>query len=235
MTIHEVRRKLRVFMASALVWVVRIVGGGALIAVPLLLAFILLAGCGSSGSSSAGAVASRPGALDQASASAGGSRLEERLTAIDGAVNHWRTATDLVTAQRAAEEARNLVVGPAGPAYGDADRDGMIEGASDIGLLPGLAGEPGLASAAAGSCVERDVLGGSWADPAARWSILESAIAKWRPSNNTFPALPSHPQRIVGWATLTLATEDLATAREYGGHAHLHIDIAIRAVTGCSG
>ena len=54
-------------------------------------------------------------------------------------------------------------------------------------------------------------------------------------SNNTFPALPSHPQRLVGWATLTLATEDLATAREYGGHAHLHIDTAIRALTGCSG
>ena len=70
---------------------------------------------------------------------------------------------------------------------------------------------------------------------AARWSSLESAIAAWTPSNNTFPALPSHPQRIVGWASLALATAELAAALEYGGHASLHVDVARRAVTDCAG
>jgi len=162
-------------------------------------------------------------------------QLEARLTAIDDAVDRWQSATDLATARRSAEEARNLVVGPHGPSYGDADQDGTIDGASGIGLLPGLGGEPGLATAGAGPCVERDVLGGSWADPAARWSSLESAIAAWTPTNNTFPALPSHPQRIVGWATLALAATELATALEYGGHAHLHIDVSMRAVSDCAG
>ena len=107
--------------------------------------------------------------------------------------------------------------------------------APSIGLRPGLGGEPGLATAAAGPCVERDVLGGSWADPTARWSVLASAIEAWTPSNNTFPALPSHAQRIVGWATLTLATNELATALEYGGHAQLHIDVSKQALTDCTG
>ena len=150
-------------------------------------------------------------------------------TSIDGTGGH------LPAAQRAAEEARNLTVGPSGPSYADANRDGTVDGASAIGLLPGLGGEPGLATATAGPCVERDVLGGSWADPAARWSSLESAIAAWTPSNNTFPALPSHPQRIVGWASLALATAELAAALEYGGHASLHVDVARRAVTDCAG
>lgn len=161
--------------------------------------------------------------------------LEGRLTAIDDAVNRWRAASDLASARRAAEEARNLVVGPAGPGYGDVDGDGTIEGATDIGLLPGLGGEQGLATAGAGSCVVRDVLGGSWDDPAQRWSIMETAIEDWSTRNNTFPSLPSHPQRIVGWATLALAAPDLATLLEYGGHAHLHIDVAMQAATSCSG
>lgn len=193
-----------------------------------LVAFVVV-GCGSTGQSSG--TASPPGPV----ASANPSLLDARLSAIDDAVNRWQSATDLATAQRSAEEARNLIVGPHDPSSGDTDWDGTFDGASAIGLLPGLGGEPGLATAAAGPCVERDVLGGSWADPAARWSILESAIAAWTPSNNTFPALPSHPQRIVGWATLTLAATDLATALEYGGHAHLHIDVAMRAVTDCAG
>ncbi len=198
------------------------------LAVVALAAFAVV-GCGSTGQSPG--TASPPGSI----ASAGLGLLEGRLGAIDDAVNRWRSATDLATARRAAEEARNLTVGPHGPSYGDTDRDGTVGGASAMGLLPGLGGEHGLATAAAGPCVERDVLGGSWADPAARWSILESAIAAWTPSNNTFPALPSHPQRIVGWATLTLATADLARALEYGGHAQLHIDVAMQAVGDCAG
>lgn len=197
--------------------------------VAIAFAALVVVGCGSTGQSRG--VASPPALI----ASADPGLLETRLNAIDGAVSRWRSATDLATAQRAAEEARNLVVGPHGPSYGDADGNGTVDGASAIGLLPGLGGEPGLATAAAGPCVERDVLGGSWADPAARWSILEAAISAWTASNNTFPALPSHPQRIVGWAILSLVTAELPTALEYGGHAQLHIDVALQAVSDCSG
>ena len=193
------------------------------------LAALTVVGCGSTAQSPG--ASSPPASI----ASADPGLLEARLSAIDDAVGRWRSATDLATAQRAAEEARNLVVGPHGPTYGDADGNGTVDGASAIGLLPGLRGEPGLATAATGPCIERDVLGGSWADPAARWSILQAAISAWTPSNNTFPALPSHPQRIVGWATLSLATNELPTALEYGGHAQLHIDVALRAVSDCSG
>ncbi len=161
--------------------------------------------------------------------------LGERVKAIDSAVGRWRTAGDLAAARRAAEEALNLIVGPAGPMYGDADRDGVIAGERASGLLPGAGGEPGLASGSSSACVKRDVLGGGWSDPAGRWAIVNRAIAKWRPGNNTFPSLPSHPQRIVGWATLTLATDSPATAREFGGHAQIHADVSRRALTGCRG
>ncbi len=156
-----------------------------------------------------------------------------RLDEIDAAIASWGSATDLGAAQAAAETARNLVVGAHGPYYGDGDGDGQVGGTAQEGLLPGLDGTPGLADPALGSCLERDVLGGSWADPAARWSELHVAIAAWTPTNNTFPSLASHPQRIVGWASLTLATDDLATAVEYAGHAHLHIDVAVAAVADC--
>ncbi len=161
--------------------------------------------------------------------------LADRLDAIDNAVRGWKEASDLATAHRFAEQARNLVVGPAGPFYGDADGDGAITGATGSGLLPGLKGEPGLASAAPNACVTRDVLGGDWSDPTRRWQILRTAIANWRSSNNTFPKLPSHPQRIVGWATLAIGTSDLPTAREYASHAKLHVDVSKRAMKGCAG
>lgn len=158
---------------------------------------------------------------------------EERLAAIDAAVQRWRSAETLAAARRHAEHARNLVVGPSGPFYGDGDGDGTIAGASATGLLPGQSGEAGLASVSPNACVTRDVLGGSWADPARRWRILRTAIANWRPGNNTFPTLPSHPQRIAGWATLTLAAKDAATARDYAGHARIHADISTRALKAC--
>lgn len=197
-------------------------------AILVVLLAVAAAACGPGGPSAgatAGATTLEPGA----------GVLQGRLRAIDAAVSRWRAATELPAARRAAEEARNLVVGPDGPFYGDADGDGTVAGDSVIGLLPGRAGEVGLATTDAGACIERDVLGGSWSDPGARWSILEAAIAAWTPSNNTFPSLPSHPQRIVGWATLTLDAADLAKAVEYGGHAQLHIDISSRAVSDCPG
>ncbi len=185
-----------------------------------------LAGCAAGGSDTSAVPSTAPLAGDNV--------LATRLAAIDAAVNEWQSAPDVATARTAAEEARNLVVGPAGPFYGDGDGDGMIEGVSAIGLLPGLGGEPGLATPAAGACVVRDLLGGSWADPADRWATLETAIDEWSSLNNTFPTLPSHPQRLVGWATLALASADLPTVHEYGGHAHLHIAVSIQATTACT-
>ncbi|MGE3856396.1 MAG: hypothetical protein AB7G21_05525 [Dehalococcoidia bacterium] len=159
--------------------------------------------------------------------------LAERLAAIDRAVSAWQAASDLPAARRAAEEARNLVVGADGPSYGDSDGDGTVRGAGAAGLLPGLTGVAGLAAEEDGACVVRDVLGGSWADPAARWAELDARIAAWAPANNTFPALPSHPQRIVGWATLALRARSLDEAVEYAGHARLHVDVSVRALTDC--
>lgn len=159
--------------------------------------------------------------------------LSGRLVAIDGAVLRWQTAPSLQIARLAAEEARNLIVGASGPYYGDANRDGQIAGASAVGVLPGLKGEASLAVPTNNSCVVADVLGGSWTEPAVRWSLLESAIARWTPTGNTFPSLPSHAQRVVGWATLTLKSDRLIEAREYAKHARIHVDIAIRALERC--
>lgn len=38
--------------------------------------------------------------------------------------------------------------------------------------------------------------------------------------------------RIVGWATFTLASDDLDDAHEYAGHAQLPVDVSQRAL-GC--
>jgi hypothetical protein len=156
----------------------------------------------------------------------------ERLDLVDDAVAAWGSATTLEAARAAAETAANLVVGPGGPGYGDRNGDGQIGGEVSAGLLAGLDGLPaGLASALAGNeCVVRDVLGGSWEDPGAEWDRMLTAIDAWRSDNNTMPSLPSHPMRIVGWATFTLATDSLELAQEYAGHAKLHVDISRRAL-----
>lgn len=159
--------------------------------------------------------------------------LSSRLTAIDHAVVRWRNASNLQEAHKAAEEARNLVVGPHGPYYGDGDRDGTIEGSTTIGLLPGKAGQAGLAKMTDGECVVRDVLGGSWEKPSHRWSQFEAVIKAWTPSRNTMPTLPSHPQRIAGWASLALASRSLANAREFGEHAQIHSNVSQTAQKAC--
>lgn len=159
--------------------------------------------------------------------------LATRLAAVDQAVDRWAAASTLAAAHQAAEEARNLLVGPSGPLYGDANKDGRIEGASEVGVLPGLNVQRGLAGPGDNACVIADVLGGSWDDPARRWSQLQSAIARWTPTRNTFPSLPSHAQRVVGWASLTLKAQSLADAHEYASHARLHVDISRRALTSC--
>ena len=79
---------------------------------------------------------------------------------------------------------------------------------------------------------ERDVLGGDWADPVARWELLADAIAEWSTVNNPFPTLPSHPMRVVGWATLT-QTGTFDDAIEFSGHADLHVDVSRNALADC--
>lgn len=161
------------------------------------------------------------------------SALLMRVNAIDAAIADWRGARTMAAAKAGAEKARNLITGPNGPGYGDLDRDGEIAGKVDVGLLPGLAGQSGLASDHPNPCMQKDVLGGDFSDAAARWATMDRATSDWRATNNTFPALPSHPQRIVGWATLALTRANLAQAREYAGHAQLHADKTRLAVAGC--
>jgi hypothetical protein len=57
-----------------------------------------------------------------------------------------------------------------------------------------------------------------------------TAIEEWRPDRNTMPSLPSHPMRIVGWATFTLASTSLDDAHEYAGHAQLHVNVSLAAL-----
>lgn len=158
--------------------------------------------------------------------------LADRLALIDETVEAWAQAETIEDAHRLAETAANLVVGPGGPQYGDRDGDGKLDGASSDGLLPGLGGSPpGLAIwAESNTCVERDVLGGSWDDPDARWQTMIDAIEAWEPGNNTMPTLPSHPMRVVGWATFTIGTDSLELAHEFAGHARLHSGLSLKAL-----
>ena len=192
----------------------------------LALGLGVLVGCGSSGDDN-GAVVTTPESA----------AVAERIAALDVAVDRWRSAASIAEASVAAETAANLIVGPEGPAYGDRNGDGTIDGATDAGLLPGLDGDPdGLANPMAdNTCIERDVLGGVWDDPGARWAEMTSAIEAWRPDSNTMPTLASHPMRVVGWSTFTLDTDPSAPdaldlAHEYAGHAALHVAISADAL-----
>lgn len=158
--------------------------------------------------------------------------LRERIVTVDDAVVVWEQADDLAEAQAAAEAAANLVVGSNGPGYGDRDGNGNIDGEAEFGVLRGIDGSPaGLAdSLTDNECVVADVLGGAWDDPAARWAELEAAIAAWSPADNTLQDLASEPMRIVGWATLALATDSLDEAREHAGRAQLHVDVSLDAI-----
>lgn len=153
----------------------------------------------------------------------------ERVEQVQQQVDLWRDASTLDAAQAAAAQARLLITGP--DVAGLASPAG-IRSDVDQGLLPDDDDGPGLASSVA-DCAGPDLLGGSWDDQAQRWKILRTAIDEWGPDNNTFPALPSHPQRVVGWATLTLGTTSLDQAHEYSGHAQLHVDAARDALADC--
>ena len=103
----------------------------------------------------------------------------------------------------------------------------MTEGRAD-----GTIGAGVMACEGCSHC--RDLKASTWDDPEQGWIILRDAIAAWAPDGNTFPDLPSHAQRVVGWATLTLRADDLAEAQEYSGHAQLHVDASRDALTTCS-
>lgn len=165
--------------------------------------------------------------------SAGAAVVRERLDAIEAAIEDWSEAPTIAAAHMAAEAAHNLVGGTRTLGVGDRDGDGTIGGDVDRGLLPAEDGSAGLVAGLPGGCDLADVLGGEWSDPAGRWAIVQTAIDQWQPANNTFPDLPSHPQRIVGWATLTLASDDLDQAHEYASHARLHLDVTRDAIGNC--
>jgi hypothetical protein len=156
-----------------------------------------------------------------------------RVSLIQTALTSWAHASTLAEAKAGAEAARNLITGPDVSGYGDADGDGHIDGSTTTGLLPGDKGQAGLVGTPTTSCIEANVLGGSFSDAAARWADVTTRIAEWTTTNNTFPGLRSQPQRIVGWASLTLATSDLAAAKEYAGHAQMHLDVSRKALQGC--
>jgi hypothetical protein len=157
------------------------------------------------------------------------SAARKRLEAVSREVDAWSEASNVADAREHAAAAADLVVGPDGLGYDGTARD-VREG-----LLPGLDGEPeGIVLSTVGNaeCVERDVLGGDWSDPRARWAELDRAIEEWAPDHNTFPSLGSHPMRVVGWATLA-RSGSLAEAIEYSSHARLHVDVARSALEGC--
>lgn len=192
---------------------------------------LAVGGCGEADEGAAGGGATSPEADDGPTTAADGDAAGDaaqdieaagaRLDAIDEAVARWADAGSLDEAAAAAEQARGLV-------------DGEGDTPGPPGLLPGRDGETGLVSPLAGcAAVEADVLGGDWSDPTERWAVADEAIAEWAPGNNTFPSLPSHPQRVVGWATLTVGTSSLDDAHEYAGHAKLHVDVSREALATC--
>lgn len=196
--------------------------------VALALACVIgLAACG--GTDDGGTTDSDPTSTEAANESGGDdSPVAERIEEIQVAVNAWASAESVAQAHAAAETAINLVSGPNAPLSGDRDGDGTVQGESASGLLSGSDGTPaGLATEIDPSvCVVRDVLGSTADGAAAGWAETKAAIDAWGPDNNTMPTLLSHPMRVVGWASFTLASDDLDDAHEYAGHAQLHVDIA---------
>ncbi len=199
-----------------------------MLVIPLVL---LLASCGSGSENGP----DPDGAETSTAAAAGAGEASERLEQIAAEVDAWAAAPTLDEAKAHAEAAANLVVGDGGLDFGDRDGDGEIAGDVPDGLLPGPDGVPAgivLSTVGPAECVESDVLGGDWDDPVARWALLAEAIDRWTPENNTFPSLPSHPMRIVGWATLT-QSGSFDEAIDYSGHADLHVDVTRDALARC--
>jgi hypothetical protein len=158
-----------------------------------------------------------------------------RVEAVAHEVDAWADAPNLRQARAHAEAAANLIVGPGGLGYGDRDGNGTVAGAVTEGLLPSRDGSSDgvvLDTVGDAACVHQDVLGGGWEHPRARWALLTEAIREWSPDNNTFPDLPAHPMRIVGWATLAQAGS-YDEAIGYSGHADVHVDASRDALADC--
>ncbi len=187
--------------------------------VAAVLTMVLLVGCGEASKARPEAAAPAP-AVDSAL---------DRSRQVEQAVGRWAAASTLADAKADAERARNLITGPHVTGAGDGDGNGKTEPVS-VGLLPGDDGSAGLSGPPASGCVQRDVLGGSWAQPERRWADVLGRIARYSPTNNEFPGLPSHAQRVVGWASLTLAATTLDEALEYSGHAVGHARIVTDAL-----
>lgn len=164
----------------------RVVASAAIVA---LLA--LITACGATNSSPITASSSlSPGATDSA--------LVDRTDDIEAAIESWRGASTIADAHAAAEQARNLVVGPNGPEYADADGNGRIDGGSQIGMLAGLAGEVGLAQTPpVNACVTADVLADAWDDPQARWGQALNAVHDWSAINQHVPVAGKPPAKGV--------------------------------------
>lgn len=193
----------------------------------------LLAGCGDDDSTSSADSATSGDGATNASVEIDLAVVAPRLEEVQDAIDAWAAATTIEDARAAAETAHNLVSGTATFVPADRDGDGTVGGEVDQGLLPSEDGTTGLVSEMPEHCDLTDVLGGDWSDPAQRWAVVASAIDAWTPTDNTFPSLPSHPQRIVGWSALTLASDDLDEAHEYAGHARLHLDVTRDAIDDC--
>ena len=160
--------------------------------------------------------------------------LAARIDAIDVAVRDWQLATDLDTAHAAAEAVRNLVVGPAGPIYGDGDGNGQIAGASSAGILPGTTGEVALVDGESTPCLLNSMLGGSWSDPGARWAQALAAFDNWNPGDDTIGALPSPAMRLAGWATLGLNAQRIDASRDLAQRAANAAGAVRQAYTDCA-
>lgn len=180
------------------------------------------------------------GCADAGAAETATDRFDEQLQVLAALVSEWESAPSLDAARAAAEGAANVVVGPHGPAYGDRDGDGNVRGEVDAGLLPGSTGSsPGLTVQAldsgAASCVRRDVLGGAWDDPQARWAEMDEVIDAWTPEDDAMGQLASPLQRVVGWAELTQRTDVEEDAEEYAVQAAEQVVVAQRALYDCGG
>lgn len=194
------------------------------------MALLLLAACGSSRDQAEPPTSEQSEALTHPVTSG----LAARLDAIDAAVLGWQQATDIDTAHEKAEAVRNLVVGPTGPIYGDADGNGTVAGASEEGLLPGTTGEVALVDGENTPCLLNSMLGGSWSDPGARWAQALAAFDKWNPGDDTIGALPSPAMRLAGWATIGLNAQRIDASRDLAQRAANAAGAVRQAYTDCA-
>lgn len=158
---------------------------------------------------------------------------DQRLDELQSQVNVWADGDDFATVRASSGRVLALVTGIGSPRVGGAGAGGTETGALSQGLLPGEDGTASIAEALE-NCAGPDLFGGSWENPAERWATFDEVFARWSPTDNTFPTLPSHAQRIVGWAMLAAESDDLDDALTYASHAQIHVDAVRDAVRVCA-